>query len=486
MFLKTKVAAIEFAGDEVRVAVVKTGGKLPKVLELVSRRAHYELPDARFDALVAALDEALNQLRVRPSAYVLCESSMFCIVRTLTIPFRGSRRVASAVPFELEPHLALPLEDLLLDYNVVTEIEGETEVLAMGMRRNQIEDRLAILSAAGVEAEAVTLDTVALTGLWQAGRKKQKGLAAVLHARDACSSVAILFNGKLAYFRHLACTAQQVQDEPVAVAREVQNSIRGFLAKWRGEGEIAELQVTGVEFSPEERQAFSEAVRLPVQDSVLVASLKGNEAVLEEGAPAARHNTWEAAIGAAHGAAGGAYAIDFRHAEQEWQGAARGVITHLLFTACLGLMLLAGWALYYYEGTARNEAELVRIEKQIGDLKAEIQGMQDKGLGADVNTDMFSDPSLLDVLKELAGNLPDGGSVILTDLKIAPPEAENWWMRISGSGPDAAQVNQFLEKLKGAKLFRVDEQPDLNVSGSLTTFTVKAFRANGGKNEAGA
>lgn len=485
MLLKTKVAAIEFAGDEVRVAVVKSGGKVPKVLELVSRRAVYEDPGARFEALVAALDEALSQLKTRPSAYVLCESSMFCIVRTLTIPFRGARRVASAVAFELEPHLALPIEDLLLDYSVVTEIDGETEVLAMGMRRNQIDDRLAILEAAGVEAEAVTLDTVAITGLWQASRRRQKGLAAVFHAREACSSLVILFNGKLAYFRHLACTARQVTEEPVVVAREVQNSIRAFLAKWRGEGEITELSVTGMSFSPEERDAFSAAVRLPLQDTVLVSQLKGGALALDGGPLGAKHNTWEAAIGAAHGASGGSLSIDFRQSEPNIQTVARGVITHAVFTACLTLMLLGGWALYYYEATARNEAEILRLDKEVAALKADIQGMQDKGLGADVNTDMFSDPSLIDLLKEIAGNLADDGSVILTDLKIAPPEAESAWMRISGSAPDAAQVNQFLDRLRKSKLFRLDEQADLNVQGDLTTFAVKAFRANGGKNETG-
>ena len=156
MFLKAKIAAIEFVGDEVRVAVVKTGGARPVVLELASSRAEYSEAEEYSEAMVNAVDDALNQLSVRPAAYVLCANSMYSVVRVLTIPFKGRRRVMSAAPFELEPYLAFPIEDLLLDYDIVTEIDGETDVLTLGMRREHLESYLAILAEAGVEVEAVS------------------------------------------------------------------------------------------------------------------------------------------------------------------------------------------------------------------------------------------------------------------------------------------------------------------------------------------
>ncbi len=471
-----KVGAIEFAGDEVRVAVIKAAGKLPKVLDLVSRRAHYEEPGQRFEAMVAALNDALNTLSVQPALYVLCESSANSIVRTLSIPFRGRRRVAAAVPFELEPFLAFPLEELLLDFNIVTEIDGETEVLAMGMRRGQVEERLALLDAAGVEIEAATLDAVALSGLWQASRKKIKGLSAMLHVRETSSCLVVMFNGRPAYLRHLSCTAEQVRGAVPGAAREIQNSLRAFMAKWRAGGEIALLHVTGLDLSIEERETLARALHVPIEDTVLVSQLKGGALALQDGPLGAKHNTWEAVIGSAFGAAGKTYAINFQPAGQNTESILRKVIPHLMFSSCLLLMLLAGWGAYYIQGTVRNEAETLRLEQQLDALKADIEKMAGDGLGAEINTDMFTDPTLLALLADIAERIPEGKNVVLTDLRIAAPETESWWIKLAGSVPDAAVFNEFLGQLKESSLYSVDEEADLSVQGEVTTFTLKARR----------
>ena len=156
MIVTAKIGGIEFVGDEVRVAVVKTGRKLPQVLDLQVRKAEYETPADRFEALVRALNDVLDTLRAQPTTYVLCVPGTLTIVRALTVPFKGTARVSKAVPFELEPHLAFPLEELLLDFNVIREAEGATEVLAVGTRRGNLEEQLAILQAAGIEAEMVS------------------------------------------------------------------------------------------------------------------------------------------------------------------------------------------------------------------------------------------------------------------------------------------------------------------------------------------
>jgi hypothetical protein len=153
------------------------GGKLPQVLELVERAAEFESAAERVSRRSAARARrcARHASRSRPQAYVLSANALYTVVRTLAIPFRGARRVAAAVPFELEPYLAFPLEDLAVDFTTVGEFDGETEVLAMGMRRQQLDEQLDILREAGIDTDAVTLDALALTGLWITGRDARQG-----------------------------------------------------------------------------------------------------------------------------------------------------------------------------------------------------------------------------------------------------------------------------------------------------------------------
>ncbi|MBI3117101.1 MAG: pilus assembly protein PilM [Candidatus Hydrogenedentes bacterium] len=475
MIARAKIAAIELNGDDVRVAVVKTGGRLPAVVELVGGRAVYVAPEERTQALARTVEEVLDKLKSKPSACVLCASSLYTIVRQLSIPFRGRRRVAAAVPFELEPHLAFPLDDLLLDYNVIAEVEGETEVLALGMRRSHLEEQIGILEQCGVEVEAVNVDSVALTGLWQAQSRAMKGLNAVLHLRQDSASLAITYKRTLAYIRPLSTNAAQFLENPAGAARDIQNTIRAFLAKWRGEGEISALHLTGVTLTAEDKEAFSQALRLPVEDVLLLPHLKGSIQALagvgEDHAP----NTWEPAIGAAAAAAGLGYALDFRRSERDWRGSLRSVVSHAMLSACLALLILIGVAFYFHQGAMTFQMQSAQYQGEVDALKTELESLSNQGLGTDINIEYFQDPPLLDLMREISQRVP-GDKVTITEIEVKPPAARSAWVTIQGEASNAAAVTEVYGKLQGSTLFRAIQDPNVEVTGDKTHFTIKLDR----------
>jgi len=479
MIFSSKVAAIEFAGDDVRIAAVKTTIGGFRVLGLYRARAEYDTPETRRDARVAALERALGEMRGRPPVYVLCVSGADCIARSLTIPFRGARRVAGAVPFELEPHLAFPIEDVALDYSVIAEIGGETEVLTAGMRRERLDEQLEILGAAGIEADAVTMDSSALTGLWQAvSKKRSKGLQAVLHVRETGSSLTVSYNRRLAFVRSLPCAAEQWIEQPQTVARDVSNTLRSFLAKWRGEGEIASIQITGLTLGPDEQEAVSSALGLDVESVNLIERISCKRAL-----PTPGPNEWEAGIGAALGAAGKAAMLDFRRAETGWNGGASGMTGHLLVSSCLALLVLIGWAFYYHQGAARNSEEAARLQEEIDAVNKQVEEFKKEGLGDPaIGTKAFRTPTILAILQELIQKMPQDQATIAT-VAIHSPESRGAWLDITGKANDASAFSAVMEKLKSTDLFRVDDTPDLSSKDGTTQFTVKAFRKDAATDE---
>ncbi len=484
MAFGAKVAAVEFAGDEVRVVVARTGRR-PELLEAHAATAVYETPEERREALGRALDEALGKIRSRPSVFVYCADASRATVRTLAVPFRGTGRVSKAVPFEIEPHLPFPLEELAFDHRIVTEIGGETEVLAVGTRRMHLEEPLAVLDAAGVVPEAVNMDVCGLTALWRAKRRPGKGLEAVLHLRENGASLAVMHQRALAFFRYLPMGGPALRANPARLAREVQNTLRSFMAQWRGGGEIAELNLTGADLAPEEVEAFSQALNLPVVPSVLLDGIRGGAAVRRRDGDGAGFNRWEAALGVAHAASGTDFSFDLLQAERSWEQAAGGLVAHLLFSACFGLVLVLGWGFYYYETAARNGHVTDEIRAKIESLKGEIDTMSKAGLGPDVDVTPFGDPPVLDLLKEIGTRMP-GNKVTVAEVKIAPPGAQGAWLSISGETPNAADFNQVFEELKKATMFKAAGDPNIKLQGAKTFFRVRAVRPNEevGTNEA--
>ncbi|MDX9972644.1 MAG: pilus assembly protein PilM [FCB group bacterium] len=496
MMLSARIAAVEFDDQEVRLAVVKTGGSVPTLLECHSEPLASAEPSEREEACVAALQSLLERVKQKPSACVLVAGASDAIVRAITVPFKGNRRVSAAVRFELEPYLAFPIDDLAVDHSPIREIDGSTQVLAVGLRRAILENELACLNAAGLDAEGIGVDAVGLTALWQARRRATQGLHAVLHVRDQGSILVVLWNKSLAYMRHLPVNVAQMHENPVAAARDAQNSLRSFQTSWEGADELDGLTVTGVNFFDEERQLFEEAFRVPVTYDDLALKVKGNKAESSEG------NRWETLAGAAYVAAGNCpYGYNFRQGELAPPHALSGMLRHAAFSMVIGAIALLGYGAYMYLNYQENEAVVEAAGTEIWDILrdtfpeseaanagrsgTDVGGelafgalqseMENAGLGGrGLSLELFKQPTPLDILTEVARVMP-GDQVTLTLVQMQPQQtARVPRVTIDGVADNPEVFNKFFQALSQSKILKVEPNPTSESQGSKLEFTINA------------
>ena len=486
MRVRANVAAVEFAGDEVRLAVVKTGGRVPRVLELDACRAEYADAEQRREAMIEAVKTLVQRMKHRPVTYVLCVSSSHSVVRTLTIPFRGARKVAAAVPFELEPYLAFPIEELAVDYCTVLDADGQTDVLAVGLRRSVIEEQLAILESAGIDPEGVDLDAPGLTGFWRRVSPNAKGLHAALHVRDDGSTLAVVYNKTLAYFRYLHVSAEEVAAHPGVTVREVQNSIRAFQAGWRGPGEIASLTVTGCEPTDAVRASFEAQFDVPVSFENLLSKAKGEirmsrrpstsyeetaaepaafETVGDSAEPVGESSEFSLDDTAGWEAEDAAAPLDQLAVEQEVRAVPEAAVeefspAHNRWEAAIGVAMGAAdgrFSLNFRKGDLAPKTAMSGLIPQImvssclalvllagvawfyhdarnrnlqrsQDLNAQIETLKGElaklqTQGINVSVETFKDATLLDILSEIGSKMPDE-KVTITELKVERPDTQ--------------------------------------------------------------
>ncbi len=518
MRLSAKIAAIELNGDEVRVAVVKTGGRHPAVIEAQVARVRDTTPEVRRDSLVQAIGEAAGRLKTKPALYVLCVGCHHSIVRALTIPFKGSRKVAAAVAFELEPFLAVPIEDLVVDHCTIREVEGETEVLAVGVRTSLLTEQIELIQEAGINVEGITLDVAGLTSLWMRRRKSVAGLHAILHVRANAAILTITFNRSIAFFRPLAIPVSRMREEPQAVAREVRNSLRAFSANWRGDEAISELTVTGIDLAPAERDEFEGGLQCAVHYESLVDDLKGTAALtavpvdtimpeeVEPGqvyseSPAVAPDEWAAILGAAFSSAGGGVSFELRKGILAPPNAMKNMVLHGAFSAALLALAAIGFAAYCVLDYRSNQVEIERAGSEIWRIYSEtfpnseivqsgrlptdmggiqsIQAMQDAyekemATGTRLPVDLLTRPNFLEILKEVSTTLP-GDTVQVTDITIRDNRGQSQTLTIEGEVDEVAALNQAFEELKQSTLMQVSEEPiRQTIPGGKTAFTITA------------
>lgn len=498
MKITARIAAIGITEKTVRIASVKTGGTLPKVLETVSVDvAHVEGEDGD-EALVVAVRQAIAALTAQPAAFVLCAPADWAIVRLLTLPFKGRRRVGAAVSFELEPHLAVPIEELVVDYVPVREVGGKTEVLVVGIRRDRIQRYAAVLEEAGCGLDGVGLDVAGAAGAWIDARKPSAETRVLLHFGQSGVYFTVVRNRRLGYMRRLSVDLEDFDTNTGAAVREVQNAVRAYLAECHDDSAVESLTLVGCEGEPAWRADLEQALDLPVRADDLFDELTEN--VSETDA----RTTWAGLIAVAGSGGGGAVSLDFLPEESGSNQARRGLMRHAL--AC-GLLVVGAFAAYLilcYVDYRKNLDRIDALGQAVWDEFAatfpgaksaqtrpsgDIGGFKSLDLfqkaietesqaRAVMTPEMFNRPTILAVLREITEFMP-ANVVQVTDLKVVAlkkgASGKSMEITITGTVKNSAKFNVVLERLELSDIITIDrDKLRRSSAGGRETFVITA------------
>ncbi|HEY5656485.1 MAG TPA: type II secretion system protein GspL [Myxococcota bacterium] len=86
-------------------------------------------------------------------------------VRRLAFPFKERRKLAQAVPYEVEDQLPFDLEDVVLDWSVVGGDRSRAEVVAAIAPRGEVSALIDVLSPAGCDPRTVECEGLVLANL---------------------------------------------------------------------------------------------------------------------------------------------------------------------------------------------------------------------------------------------------------------------------------------------------------------------------------
>lgn len=75
--------------------------------------------------------------------------------RSMTLPKLKAKDLAAAVQLEAEQYIPMPIDDLYLDYNIVTETDKETEILAVAVPKKIVDSYLVLTRLLGIEVVAI-------------------------------------------------------------------------------------------------------------------------------------------------------------------------------------------------------------------------------------------------------------------------------------------------------------------------------------------
>ncbi len=147
--------------------------------------------------------------------------------RLLRLPFGDKRKIAQVLPFEMEGLIPLPLEAVVLDYEILaTDPEGAW-VFVLFTEKKLLEEHLQLLQEAGIDPYSVIPAPVALANLWKEIPLGEEEICAIVDMGEQETSLCLLRGRSIQYARSwavgassLTCAIQEGLEIPLVQARE--------------------------------------------------------------------------------------------------------------------------------------------------------------------------------------------------------------------------------------------------------------------------
>ncbi len=166
--MSRKILGLDIGSDTLSAVLIDSSLRESRIENTAF--VHIPETESREDGLKSALAELKNRM---PLTGAVCAASFPAnqvSFRNVRIPFKGAKKIGQVLPFELEPMLPIPVDEVLTDFLAVRPVPDQpeqTDIVALAVAKSDLQTCLDMFSAFGVEPRTLmpgTYPTVACLG----------------------------------------------------------------------------------------------------------------------------------------------------------------------------------------------------------------------------------------------------------------------------------------------------------------------------------
>ena len=162
------------------------------------------------EIIARTIAELLSQIRPTPLQKIISSlPASSSVIKRLSLPFKGSRRIRQVIRYELEPYLPFSLEEAIIDFYVIDDrLPDRTLVLAFAINKRVVEKHLKILNLAGIKPEIVDLDSTSLFNIY--ALQEEKETVALINLGASQTIIDIISERRLFFSRSISKAGDDV------------------------------------------------------------------------------------------------------------------------------------------------------------------------------------------------------------------------------------------------------------------------------------
>jgi Tfp pilus assembly protein PilN len=219
--MSRKVLALDIQPNRVCAVLVKSSLRESRIAAFRTVPILPEREDGG-GGLRAALETIIATMNLDGTDCVVSLPAVLFSCRNVQIPFSNPKKIRMVLPFEIEPSLPFPAEELAIDFSVIGPgtTPGQTEVLAAAIDKTRLASVLGALSAVNIDPERVTLSGFS-AALWIGRMSAGDGTALCLDIGDTFGSLHVVDGSRVMLMRSFPLPAAAA-----GRARALQHHIR--------------------------------------------------------------------------------------------------------------------------------------------------------------------------------------------------------------------------------------------------------------------
>lgn len=121
--------------------------------------------------------------------------------RVIDLPFADFKKVDATIEFEMESYLPLPLEEMLIDYELLQSTKNNSSVLVSYAKKSDIVKFLNLTSEANLDPRFVGSEVVEMANIMKLGAIHPEGAYAILDMGHEKTNISIFVGDKQQYVR---------------------------------------------------------------------------------------------------------------------------------------------------------------------------------------------------------------------------------------------------------------------------------------------
>jgi general secretion pathway protein L len=458
--MNRKIVGLDIRPDAV-AAVVLRGGLRDRTVEHATLEPR---AGSNGDGLKAALERIRERIDLDGTPCVAAFPPGRISYRNLSVPFSNAKKIGQILPFEIEPTLPYPVEDLVLDFHSLRPNgENGADIFALAVEKEGLADYLATLKSVGIDPYRVTAGgySAALCAAPD-GDEAAREPFLVLDAGIEAATLFLVSDGEVQLARS---TPLRPDAPPTAdlLARIVRQTRTAYEDRLPETAAPARMYLTGAglrEDADTLAATLTERLGLPVRRLDLMANGNGRLAA----DPAVRWSPGDmnGALALALVEFDGKNGLNLRRGtfatRRDWSAHRKTFVTGGIFLA----LVLALLGLNLYLDTFALRTRLDRIDAEIHEIFRttfpDVQRIVDPLHQMRTAMDALESPlpaasdgavmRHIDLLETISGRIPESIDVIFTRTVLAPDS-----VLISGDTDTFNAVDEIQNRLDALPLF---------------------------------